>query len=136
MARDRSNDTTETPADQASIVDGAGVSAGAPAGDAASVPEVKADERFKMIVRPGSNPPEQVKRIDYIRELWTGKVTSSNPEGKKYSRGAIAKHLTEITGKKVQYQIVFAATKGVAGGPPKEDAAPGVPATGETTTSA
>jgi len=91
----------------------------APVADAApaAVEENKADERFKFVTRPGTT--DVVKRKDYILELWTGEVTSNNPEGKKFDRGAIARHLSEITGKKVPYQIVFAATKKVDGGPPK-----------------
>lgn len=100
---------------------------GTPAAAAAPV-EAKSDERFRFVTRPGTT--EQVKRKDYILELWTGKVTSNNPEGTKWGRGPIAKHLTAITGKEVPYQIVFAATKGIEGGPAKEAAAiPGTPAT-------
>jgi hypothetical protein len=51
-----------------------------------------------------------VKRSDYIKDLFVNK---------KWSRGQIAKHLTEISGKEVKYQIVFAATKGLKGGPDK-----------------
>jgi hypothetical protein len=124
MARnDRNEDTT--PADNN---DGLPVNAqadGVVATAPAVVEEKTADERFKFVTRPGTS--EQVKRKDYILELWTGAVTSNNPEGKKYSRGDIARHLTEITGKKVAYQIVFAATKKVAGGPAPTEA----PATGE-----
>lgn len=76
--------------------------------NAAAVEEPKADERYRMVKRPDTG--EMVKRKDYILELWTQK---------RWSRGEIAKHLTEITGKKVPYQIVFAATKDVAGGPVK-----------------
>lgn len=73
----------------------------------AVVEEPKADERYKLIKHPESG--ELVKRKDFILELWA----------KKVSRGDIAKKLTEITGKKVPYQIVFAATKQIAGGPDK-----------------
>jgi hypothetical protein len=59
-----------------------------------------------------------VKRADYIRTLWTQK---------KWSRGQIAKHLTELNsvdkggdGKKIPYQTVFAVIKkGTPGGPDK-----------------
>lgn len=128
MARNDRNESNETPAD---LQDGLPVNAqadgvaAAPEGTAAVVDENKADERFKFVTRPGTT--EQVKRKDYILELWTGAVTSNNPEGKKYSRGDIARHLTEITGKKVAYQIVFAATKKIAGGPVPSEA----PAAGE-----
>lgn len=84
---------------------------------AAPVEENRVDERYKMVTLADGT---QVKRLDYIRKLWK--------EG-KMSRGEIAKHLTDLTGKKVPYQIVFAATKGHAGGPPKtEAAAPETPA--------
>jgi 3-oxoacyl-ACP reductase-like protein len=76
----------------------------AAASDKPAVP----DERYKLVKHPETGA--MVKRIDYIKELWTVK---------KWARGAIAKHLTEITGKKVTYQIVFAATKKLAGGPDK-----------------
>ena len=136
MARNQ-NDTT--PADNneglpENQVDGANVEAAAAPAAPAVVEEKTADERFKFVTRPGTN--EQVKRKDYILELWTGAATSNNPEGKKFSRGEIARHLTEITGKKVAYQIVFAATKKVAGGPPAAEtpAAGGAPAPAEGTT--
>lgn len=57
----------------------------------------------------------QIKRTDYIRQRWAEKAP----------RGLIAKELSEIQGKKVPYQVVFAATKGLAGGPDK--AAPAEP---------
>lgn len=74
-----------------------------------------ADERFKMVTDPETNQP--VKRKDYILKCW---------QQKKMSRGAIAKHLTELTGKKVTYQIIFATVKKHPGGPdkPAEGAAP------------
>jgi hypothetical protein len=57
----------------------------------------------------------QVKRIDLIRELW---------QNNKMGRGPIAKECTRLQGlqgntKKVTYQIVFAATKDLEGGPAK-----------------
>jgi hypothetical protein len=67
-----------------------------------------ADERYRMVKDPETG--DQVKRIDYIKKLYVEK---------KWGRGAIAKHLSEITGKKVTYQIVFAATKKLKGGPDK-----------------
>lgn len=53
---------------------------------------------------------KSVSRADYIRKRWKEKA----------SRGQIAKELTKLQGKPVPYQIVFAATKGLAGGPDKE----------------
>jgi hypothetical protein len=83
-----------------------------------------ADDRFKLIKDP-DNVGQPAKRIDFIRRRWA----------QKFSRGAIAKELTAINsvanggdGKKVPYQIVFAATKGVPGGPDKAPVAV-VPAT-------
>lgn len=83
----------------------------------AQVEEPKVDERFRMVKRPETG--EMVKRKDYILELWTQK---------RMSRGDIAKHLTEITGKKVPYQIVFSSTKGIEGGPVKTEAPAEAPA--------
>ena len=73
--------------------------------------EPKTDERYRTVTRPDTG--EVVKRKDYILDLWVNQ---------RKSRGEIAKHLTEITGKKVPYQIVFSATKDVAGGPVKATA--------------
>lgn len=53
---------------------------------------------------------EEVSRADYIRREWQAGKT----------RGQIAKDLTKLQGKPIPYQIVFAATKGVAGGPKKD----------------
>lgn len=82
---------------------------------AATPEEPKSDERYKLVtLKDGS----VVKRKDYILDRWVN--------GKK-SRGEIAKELTELTGKKVAYQIVFAGTKGVKGGPvavPEGEATP------------
>lgn len=52
----------------------------------------------------GFTEGQEVTRQDYIRGRWQG--------GKdKTIRGAIAKELTRLEGKKVPYQIVFQATK-------------------------
>lgn len=51
----------------------------------------------------------EIARTDYIRKRWAEKA----------SRGQIAKELTKFQGKNVPYQIVFAATKGIEGGPDK-----------------
>lgn len=71
------------------------------------------DERIKMITDPDTNQP--TRRADYIRKCWVEK---------KMSRGAIARHLTELAqaqdpnAKKVPYQTVFAVIKkGTPGGP-------------------
>ena len=52
---------------------------------------------------------KEIARTDYIRQRWSEKA----------SRGQIAKELTALQGKPVAYQIVFAATKGLEGGPDK-----------------
>ena len=80
---------------------------------------LKAEYAAKVGVPEGSS----MKRTDYIRKRWADKT----------SRGAIAKELSAIQGKAVPYQIVFQATKGLAGGPDKavEGAAEGSAATGE-----
>lgn len=90
-------------------------------GAAATVAEAKSDERFKFVTDPTTQLP--VKRKEYIVRLFTEN---------KMSRGAIAKHLSEITGKKVAYQIVFAATKGIKGGPDKEAVVETAPAPAAT----
>jgi hypothetical protein len=74
--------------------------------------EQAVDRRYKKVKHPETQL--EVNRVDYIRELWTQK---------KWKRGAIAKHISELTGEKVPYQIVFAATKKLAGGPDPEPAA-------------
>lgn len=90
---------------------------------AAAPAAATADDRFKKIIDPETNT--EVNRKDYILKLWVER---------KMSRGAIAKHLTEITGKKVAYQIVFATTKGKPGGPDKPVEGT-TPATAETAAS-
>lgn len=72
----------------------------------------KKDSRYiELTLKDGS----KMKRKDFILKRW----------GEKASRGEIAKELTELEGREVPYQIVFQATKGVAGGPdPKPAAAP------------
>lgn len=64
----------------------------------------KTDNRHIRITDPATG--EEVKRVDWIREVYT-------TEGGEYygNRGAIARKLTELQGKKVPYQIVFAATR-------------------------
>ena len=94
---------------------------------ATAAPEVAADERYRKLLldEAGStfawgNTSKQgltVNRIDFIRAAW---------QVQRQSRGAITKELTRLTGKKVTYQIVFASTKGVPGGPVGGSAAQGV----------
>jgi hypothetical protein len=66
--------------------------------------EAKTDSRSIIIKDPATG--KDVKRADWIRQVFQDK------KGEYYgNRGLIAKKLTEIQGKKVPYQIVFAATK-------------------------
>lgn len=55
---------------------------------------------------------EQVARTDYIRKRWA--------EGA--ARGVIRKEVSKLQGKEIAFQIIYAATKGVEGGPAKEEA--------------
>jgi hypothetical protein len=115
-------DNTVTPADVAA---GDAVSGQAEGNTTAAAPEeAKNDERFVFVNAPdGQGGSTRVKRAEAIRALWQGTVTPYNPEGKKHTRGAITKLISEWGGKKIPYQIVFAGTKGLAGGPPKEETA-------------
>ena len=118
MARDKNDNQPETEVENANV--------NVNAADAAAAPvEATADERFVMIKHDVSG--EMVKRKDFILECW---------QQRKMSRGDIAKKLTEIQGKKVPYQIVFAATKKIAGGPDKVAETPveAAPATDPNTT--
>jgi len=94
------------------------------------VPAAAPDERYrkvtldsdasKFLAGDESKSGVTMNRIDFIRQAWT--------QARK-PRGAISKELTRLTGKKVTYQIIFSATKGVAGGPPQaEQPAPTVSA--------
>jgi hypothetical protein len=86
------------------------------------------DERYRKVTldeagsqfgyNDSSKTNVTMNRIDFIRNAWQ--------VGKK-SRGAIAKELTRLTGKKVTYQIIFSATRGAPGGPVNPEAAPAVP---------
>lgn len=53
-----------------------------------------------------------MKRVDFIRQRWAAKV----------SRKEIARELSELVGATVKYQVVFASTKNVAGGPDEAEA--------------
>ena len=73
-------------------------------------PEVEGAEKKggvgRSIVITDPETGEDIKRADWIREV------IQDPESEFYcSRSKIAKKLTEIQGKDVPYQIVFAATK-------------------------
>lgn len=70
--------------------------------------ENAADKRaIVLTLKDGSTE----KRADYIRRRWGEKNAT---------RSQIAAELSELQGKKVPYQIVFQATKGVEGGPPAQ----------------
>lgn len=59
---------------------------------------------------------KEVRRVDYIRDLWASG---------KFSRGEIRKKLKEEHNHEVPYQIIFQATKGKEGGPaPKVEETP------------
>jgi hypothetical protein len=82
----------------------------------ATVSGAVSDERYVMVTLDAQYPGRDgvsVKRIDLIRELWAA----------KHSRGSICKEVGRLVGEKVPYQIVFSATKGLAGGPDKVAAA-------------
>jgi len=113
MARDAKEQTPEEVAAATPATEGTAAATATPGSEAAAV---ASDERYKMVTPPPTKnedgtetPSAPVKRAEYIRDLWA----------RKMSRGDIARHLTQITGKKVPYQIVFAATKGHPGGPDK-----------------
>lgn len=57
---------------------------------------------------------EQIARTAYIRKRFTED---------KVSRSEITKEVSKLQGKAVPYQIIFAATKGLQGGPDKVEAA-------------
>lgn len=60
----------------------------------------KTDNRYVIIQLPDGS---EVKRIDYIQELFKSGV----------SRSEITKKLSDIAGEKIPYQIVYAATKDI-----------------------
>lgn len=76
------------------------------------------DDRFKLLTLDDGT---QQKRVDFIRAMWKA--------GK--SRSDITKEVNRLIekagGKKIKYQIIFSATKGIPGGPPKAEA-PAAPA--------
>ena len=118
----KNQSSTHTGSSQASPV-ASSTPAAAPA--ATEAPAATPDERYKKLTLDDagstfaygdtSQSGKTINRIDYIRSAWT--------VGKQ-ARGAIAKELSRLSGKKVTYQIVFSATKGVAGGPAPAAAAP------------
>lgn len=97
----KSSETETTEASTETTGQTTGEATTAAAADPAPQPVAVAasDERFIKIKHPHTG--KMVNRKDFILEQATLGV----------SRGAIAKALSEIQGKKVPYQIVFAATK-------------------------
>ena len=87
------------------------VSAVAAPAVAAPVSAPISDNRSAMVMYDAGDGkgPQPYRRKDLILKWW----------GEGHSRGAIAKALSTDT-HKVTYQIVFAATKGIAGGPKKD----------------
>lgn len=88
---------------------------------AAAEAAAKADGRHKKLTLKGDaatavGKPEgtEVNRVDWIRDVW---------RNKKHDRSAIKKMLNAM-GDNSPYQVVFQATKGVEGGPPKAAAQP------------
>ena len=85
-------------------------------GSAAAGTTQVSDDRYKMLNDASGKP---VRRSEYIKKLW---------QEDKMSRSDITKHingLLEAQGqKKIKYQIVFAATKKLPGGPDKPATAP------------
>ncbi len=93
---------------------------------ATNVEAQAADRRYKKLKHDQTG--QEVNRIDFIRECWTKR---------KMARGAIAKLVSQLSGEKVPYQIVFSATKKLAGGPDKTaEAAPAASAESTEDTSA
>lgn len=78
-------------------------------GEEAEAP--KKDGRHIWIEHPEYTGGERVKRTEWIREVYQ----DEDNEAFFGNRGAIAKALTEMQGKDVPYQIVFAATKEIKG---------------------
>lgn len=70
---------------------------------AAEATEPKAPRGVMLTLKDG----KQVRRLDYIRELWAAKT---------HTRGEIKTAVVELGGVDIPYQIVFAATKGLEGG--------------------
>lgn len=88
--------------------------------DAAQAPTAPptVDDRHRLVTLDGNYGDKagtKVKRADFIRDCWTRL---------QWTRGAITKEINRLNtlsgDKLIKYQIVFAATKGIAGGPPAQ----------------
>ncbi len=102
MARKETADETEGTVTESTATETTTESTESTEGAAAE--DAGPDNRYVMIKDPETG--EDVKRVDWIRKVFQA-------EGGPFygDRGAIAKKLTALQGKKVPYQIVFAATK-------------------------
>jgi hypothetical protein len=102
----------------------------APTETNAPAPEASSeDQRFITLNVPEGDPSGLTgvqKRTDVIRTLAkTG----------EWTRGDIAKHISKLQGKKVPYQIVFQATRGIANvkAAPRGESAEAAPAPADAT---
>jgi hypothetical protein len=85
------------------------------------------DNRKKMLNDPFASPPysTQRPRADIIKEMWaSGRFTRSQIRAELNKPEANPDRNEDGTVKEFPYQIVFATTKGLPGGPPKTAAAP------------
>jgi hypothetical protein len=104
MARKTDEDNTNTAATDTNANQTAPATTAAPT---APVPPPGGDERYKTVTAPDG---KVWKRADYIRFLYHAP--------NYWGRGQIAKHLSELTGKKVLYQTIFSVVgKNEPGGP-------------------
>jgi hypothetical protein len=129
MARNR--ESTSTPADAQANTEQAGQTQGeavtgtastpvgtatAGAGATAAAAEAKTDNRHKLVTLNEDTAPkfggpvgQAVKRAEYIRKRW---------RDDHVDRGSIKKEINSM-GDNSTYQIIFAATKKIPGGPQK-----------------
>ena len=98
MTKNHANTDTNTPEADAAVSTGRSVM-------------LKLDTEHAALV--GVAEGSEMKRTDYIRARWQAGT----------ARGPISKELSKLQGKDVPYQIVFQATKGIEGGPAKEEKA-------------
>jgi hypothetical protein len=81
-------------------------------------PAPNVDDRHRLVTLDANYAEKagtKMKRADFIRDCW---------QRLQWTRGTITKEINRLNGlsgdKPVKYQIVFAATKGVPGGPPQQ----------------
>jgi hypothetical protein len=133
------SDTSSAPSGDTGGTAATGVPTGAAAPTTATAavdtsgvqaPAGGSDARKKMVNNPLATPPysTQIPRADLIRTLWTGgQHTRSQITAILNDERVNPDRNPDNSVKKVPYQIVFAATRGVAGGPPANQ--PAAPAT-------